>query len=194
MIEDLDKQFASVATDLHTGREIWIQQGQLTEAVWASIGLPGLFPPMHYKQEQWLLDGGLVNPVPVSVCRALGADIVIAVNLNGDLLKNVIKSSPHESDDIKTNNWLDKVSQYTSNLFTSDKDESPGLFDSLAATINITQDRITRSRIAGDPPDILLSPRLADIGLLEFHRADEAISEGINSVKRLEKEIAHMLE
>jgi NTE family protein len=107
-IEQLDKQFASVATDLHSGREIWLQSGKVTEAVWASIGLPGLFPPMRYKKNQWLLDGGLVNPVPVSVCRALGADFVIAVNLNGDLLKNTTKSTTGNNE-IATENWLDKV-------------------------------------------------------------------------------------
>lgn len=191
-IENLEKKFASVATDLNTGREVWLQEGKITEAVWASIGLPGLFPPMRYKQNQWLLDGGLVNPVPVSVCKALGADFVIAVNLNDGLLKKSIKPN-NPDNEIQTDNWLNKVSQHTSNLFSNDETATPSLFDSIAATINITQDRITKSRIAGEPPDILISPRLAHIGLLEFYRAEEAIDEGINSVKRLENEILHLL-
>jgi NTE family protein len=194
-IQDLDKKFASVATDLHTGREIWLQQGSVTQAVWASIGLPGLFPPMRYKDNQWLLDGGLVNPVPVSVCKALGADVVIAVNLNGDLLKNnVINDEANEAP--KSDSWFGKlseqVSDYTTNLFGKDE-PSPSLFDSIAATINITQDRITRSRMAGDPPDLILSPKLSQLGLLEFYKAKQAIDEGIKTVERSEQAIEHLL-
>ena len=92
LIEDLPKKFASIATDLQSGREIWLKKGSVLEAVWSSISLPGLFPAVH-KNGMWLVDGGLVNPVPVSTCRALGADLVIAVNLNGDLLgKHVHKN------------------------------------------------------------------------------------------------------
>ncbi len=77
--------FAAVATELATGREIWLKEGPIQEAVRASISLPGIFTPTKVNN-RWLLDGGLVNPVPVSICRALGADIIIAVNLNSDLV------------------------------------------------------------------------------------------------------------
>ncbi len=106
-IEGLKKQFASVATNLHNGREIWFTKGPIIDGVWASIALPGLFPPFLH-QGQWLIDGGLVNPVPVSICRALGADTVIAVNLNHNLL------------------WTKNRHKYSRSVAESDIPEEPG--------------------------------------------------------------------
>jgi NTE family protein len=198
LIEDADKQYASVSTDLSSGREIWHSEGSIIEAVWASIALPGLFPAFK-SYGRWLVDGGLVNPVPVSVCRALGADVVIAVNLNGNVLgkhfdkKNKEPKQKSSKFKEKINNFM---AEYTGNLFDQkDSDDStPSLFDAIAGSINITQDRITRSRLAGDPPDILLSPKLAHIGLLEFYRAEEAINEGVKSVDKMLAEIKNLLE
>ena len=197
VIENLSKQYAAVSTDLETGREIWLTNGSLIEAVWASISLPGLFPAIK-NNSRWLVDGGLVNPVPVSVCRALGADIVIAVNLNGDIVgKHFEKTKAIKKEDNSVGDKItDLVMEYTGSLFstTDDSEQPPGLFDAIASSVNITQDRITRSRMAGDPPDIILAPKLSHIGLLEFYRADETIAEGRNCVKRMEPEIAHVLE
>jgi len=196
VIEDLDKQYATVATDLETGREVWLTKGSVLEAVWSSISLPGLFPAIK-NNNKWLVDGGLVNPVPVSVCRALGADIVIAVNLNGDIVgkhfqnpKNIIKQDTGVVGKI-----TDLVTEYTASVFPTTKveDQPPSLFEAIAGSVNITQDRITRSRMAGDPPDILLSPKLSHIGLLEFYRANEAINEGKECVQRMLPEIQHVL-
>lgn len=196
-IEHFEKKFASVSTDLETGREVWHSQESLLEAVWTSIALPGLFPAFR-KDNHWLVDGGLVNPVPVSVCRALGADVVIAVNLNGDVVgkhfdKDKQTDKPRSSISHKINDF---VAEYTGDLFNKNKqeDEPPSLFDAIAGSINITQDRITRSRLAGDPPDILLSPKLAQIGLLEFYRAEEAINEGIKAVRKMMPEITNQLD
>jgi NTE family protein len=196
-IEDAQTKFASVATDLETGREVWFTSGPLIDAVWASISLPGLFPPFQ-DQGRWLVDGGLVNPVPVSVCRALGADVVIAVNLNGDIVgKHFIQKDNQRS--LEVENILDRfskaVNRYSSSFFKDERERpaSPGLFDAIAGTINIAQDRITRSRLAGDPPDIMLAPKLSHIGLLEFYRAKEAIQEGRQCVERLLPEIRHAL-
>lgn len=196
LIESSEKKYAAVATDLESGREIWLNEGPVLEAVWASISLPGLFPAIN-NHNRWLVDGGLVNPVPVSVCRALGADIVIAVNLNGDIVgkhfqknKTVTKKNSGIVEKI-----TDLVSEYTPSVFAGDKSEvqQPGLFEAIAGSVNITQDRITRSRMAGDPPDIMLSPKLSHIGLLEFYRADEAILEGRECVQRMLPEIQHIL-
>jgi len=199
-IKDLEKLYASVSTDLETGREIWLSNGSLIEAVWASISLPGLFPAIK-NNNRWLVDGGLVNPVPISVCRALGADIVIAVNLNGDIVgKHFEKSNAVENGDANESSSVgekitDLVMEYTGSLFSThdDCEQPPGLFDAIASSVNITQDRITRSRMAGDPADILLAPKLSHIGLLEFYRAEEAITEGKNCVKRMEPEISYIL-
>lgn len=196
LIEQLDKKYASVATELETGREVWLTQGTVLNAVWSSISLPGLFPAIK-NSNKWLVDGGLVNPVPVSVCRALGADIVIAVNLNCDI---VGKHFQNTNSVVKRNRGVsgiitDWVTEYRASVFSNSKskDQPPGMFDAIASSVNIIQDRITRSRMAGDPPDILLSPKLSHIGLLEFYRASEAIIEGRACVQRMLPEIKHVL-
>jgi NTE family protein len=199
-IEGLTKQYAAVATDLESGREVWLTQGAVLAAVRASISLPGLFPAVN-NNNRWLVDGGLVNPVPISTCRALGADIVIAVNLNGGLVGKSPKQQVAEikdkedSNDSVVDKFTDLVTDYTSSLFSSERQahQAPSLFDAIAGSVNITQDRITRSRMAGDPPDILLSPKLSDIGLLEFYRASEAIEEGRQCVQRKLSEIEYVL-
>ena len=196
-IEDITAEFASVATDLETGREVWFTKGLLIDAIWASISLPGLFPALQ-DQGRWLVDGGLVNPVPVSVCRALGADIVISVNLNGDIVgKHFIQEQ--NGQETESENVLGKLSRavnkYSPSIFKDEIESTspPGLFDAIAGSINIAQDRITRSRLAGDPPDIMLSPKLSHIGLMEFYRAEEAIQEGRECVIRMLPEIRHVL-
>ena len=192
LIENYQQKYAAVATDLESGKEVWLMEGSIVEAVWSSISMPSLFPAIR-NNNRWLVDGGLVNPVPISVCRALGADIVIAVNLNGDLLGRHRKLTPDivKPDDSVTGKLTELVREYSSSLFPhSDVEvQPPGLLDAIAGSINITQDRITRSRMAGDPADIILSPRLADIGLLEIYRADESITEGQKCVQREISEI-----
>lgn len=195
-IEGFSRQFGAVATDLESGREVWFTNGPMQEAVWASISLPGLFPAIRH-EKRWLVDGGLVNPVPVTVCRALGADVVIAVNLNGDIVgKHFVKVEKQgEKKNGVAEAFSNLVREYAGTLFSFDaeEDEPPGLFDAIAGSVNIAQERITRSRLAGDPPDILLSPKLSHIGLLEFFRAREAIDEGRRCVQRMLPEIEHVL-
>lgn len=205
-IEELNKPFAAVATDLASGREVWLQHGPLQSAVRASIALPGLFSPVQ-NDHRWLVDGGLTNPVPVSLCRAMGADIIIAVNLNSDIVGRHLKTRSERKKEIEDqerdlfNQFLKKLNsgilESKLSRWAQDKKESsgvPGMFEVMASSINIMQDRITKSRMAGDPPDVLISPRLAQLGLLEFDRADEAIIEGYESVQRMESTIRHVLE
>lgn len=205
-IEELPEPFAAVATDLGTGREVWLQSGPLPNAVRASIALPGLFSPVHMNN-RWLVDGGLTNPVPVSLCRAMGADIIIAVNLNSDIIGRHLKSQTERAKEIKGeerdlfNQLLAKLNSgiLESKLARWGKNKEsgetvPGLFEVMASSINIMQDRITKSRMAGDPPDVLLSPRLGKLGLLEFDRAEEAIAEGCESVHRMSSAIKQALE
>lgn len=192
-VENLPKRFAAVSTDLQNGREVWFQKGNLADAVRASMALPGLFPAVRH-EHRWLVDGGLVNPVPVSTCRALGADIVIAVNLNSDIMGRHIKKKP-EPEPAKKKGVLHGLKQttleYSSSIFpdSGKQEDAPGLFASITNSINIVQDRITRSRLAGDPAEVVISPKLAHIGLLEFQRAAEAIEEGENCVKNALEEI-----
>ncbi len=195
-IEDYKKRYAAVATELATGRELWLQTGSLVDAVRASIALPGIFSPAD-RDGTWLVDGGLCNPVPVSVCRALGADVIIAVNLNGDLLGRRFTQKPDETSNgagISTE-MLDRVlsplpavvrkqaMQIVPRLMPQ-ADDTPGYFDVLANSINIMQDHITRTRLAGEPPHVLLVPRLADMRLMDYHRAGDAIAEGRATVEQ----------
>lgn len=193
-IETLPKPFGTVATDLQTGREVWFQSGSLLEAVRASIALPGLFSPVRF-QGRWLVDGGLVDPLPVSLCRALGAEQVIAVNLNGDIIgrhlggrsSRLFRSSPllgRLSTGWQTvlGNLHDRLSPPQESP-RPEEDEPPSLFDVMAGSINIMQDRITRARMAGDPPDVVLVPRLAHLGLMDFDRASEGIAAGMDCVR-----------
>jgi NTE family protein len=194
-MQDLPTTFATVATNLRTGQEVWLQRGSLLEAVRASFALPGLFTPVRH-DDSWLVDGGLVNPVPVSLCRSLGADVTIAVNLNGDIVGRHLPTFQAVARE-KRNTSPALWEQFTERLHAGLKDSNfgrlvarreppgPGMFDVVASAINIMQDRITRSRMAGDPPDVLLAPRLAHIGLLEFDRAEEAIEEGRRAVERM---------
>lgn len=164
-IEDLPCKFGAVAADLHSGREVWIRSGSMLSAVRASSGLPGLFTPVQH-EGQWLIDGGVVNPVPVSLCRALGADYVIAVNLNRRPADAV---AARKADAEGTQASMMEV------MYTS---------------IAIMQDQIMRSRLVGDPPDLLVRPRLSGFNLMDFHRAAEAIAEGYAAMERVSEELA----
>lgn len=204
-IEQLQTPFAAVATDLASGREVWLQEGPLPSAVRASIALPGLFSPVR-DEGRWLVDGGLTNPVPVSLCRAMGADVIIAVNLNSDIIGRHLKPTKNkqEVDSEERDLFNQLLKKLNSGILESklarwarEKQQdsvAPGLFEVMASSINIMQDRITKSRMAGDPPDALISPRLGQLGLLEFDRAEEAIAEGYESVQRTEAALRHALD
>ncbi len=191
-IESYPKPYAAVATDLVTGRELWLQSGPIHEAVRASIAMPGILSPAKV-DGKWTTDGGLTNPVPVSVCRALGADVIIAVNLNGDLVgrrfeSNVDEPTPAPATPVsgdflaKLLNQLpaamrENIESIAPQLFPQ-SELLPGYFDVLANSLNIMQDHITRTRLAGEPPHVQLVPRLQTFGWMEFNRAKEAIAEG----------------
>lgn len=188
-IETLDKKLVTVATDMQSGREVWITEGKMLDAARASCALPGLFSPVK-RQGRWMLDGGLVNPVPVSAARAMGADVVIAVNLNAQLVgAHMARDSRAQADQAGGSDEERSIWNKMMDYFSSSDGEDPGFFDVVASSINIMQDRITRSRMAGDPPEVTLVPMLEDFALMDFHRAKEAIEEGRALVKRYEADI-----
>lgn len=190
LIENLEQRYAAVSTDLESGREIWLKKGRLIDAVWASIALPGLFPVIQH-QGQWLVDGGLCNPVPTNICRALGAEVIVAINLNGDIVGKHFHQSKTAA---KKEGLTDKLKQYTGSLFEkSEPSQTPRFFEAMAGSINIMQDKITRSRLAGDLPDLLIEPKLSHIGLMEFHRAPEAIEAGRQEVLRHRERLLELL-
>ena len=206
-IGDYEKPFAAIATDLKTGGECVLTSGPIDAAVRASIALPGIFRPYRI-EERWLLDGGLVNPVPVSACRALGADIVIAVNLNSERVgrhptkkRRMLRPAPKAKEGRAPRTFLiDRIrtqmpvamrrptEMVAARLMRPDV-LNPGYFEVLANSINIMQAQITEQRLAVELPEIVLSPSLRDIGVLEFNRAAEAINEGRAAVARALPEI-----
>ncbi|MCR9213223.1 MAG: patatin-like phospholipase family protein [Proteobacteria bacterium] len=188
-IEDLPVPFSAITTELGTGHEIWIREGNLAKAITASYALPGLFSPQQIN-DRWLIDGALTNPVPVSVCRAMGARLVIAVNLNADVFGMTNIGEAEDSFMEEENGGLGKVFHARSPLnlmkhrFFDKSGSEPSIFGVMMSSLNIVQDRLSRSRLAGDPPDITIAPRLAQHGLLEFDKAEEMIAEGEEATDR----------
>jgi NTE family protein len=192
-IDELPMRFAAIATEFNTGHEIWLTRGRLVDALRASYALPGIFPPVRLGG-RWLVDGALVNPVPVSAARALGARMVIAVNLNSDLFGRGTIIASHGSDAAddaahaaapKTNGFrgifsLDRVMRRQ----VLGRRGRPGIPTVMIEAFNVMQDRITRARLAGDPPDVLISPRLGNVGWFDFHRGNEAIAIGEEATER----------
>lgn len=185
-IDDLPLKYVAVAADMATGHEVWLRSGDLVQAMRASFALPGLFPPMHYSN-RLLVDGALVNPVPVSACQALGANMIIAVNLNGD----VIGKARKPGNAYPTVAGFDPQTEVSSakagivqQLFHR-KPDGPSMVGVLISALNIIQDRLARSRLAGEPPDVLISPRIGHIGLLEFEKIDELINYGEAAVEAM---------
>lgn len=178
---ELQVPFAAVATDLSTGREVWLREGKLADAVRASYATPGLFRPV-LRDNRFLIDGGVVNPVPVSLARAMGADIVIAV----DLGFGTVGRPPAPDEAISKPGWLNRL--LPSRNGTGDapvKPRPPSMVSVVHGAINVMQVRIARSRLAGEPADVLIAPRLAHLALLDYHRGAEAIEEGKAAVSRM---------
>ncbi|ACK49332.1 Patatin [Methylocella silvestris BL2] len=201
-LEELPKSFAAVATEVGTGHEIWLTKGDAVEAICASYALPGIFEPVRING-RWLFDGALVNPVPVTVCRALGAEIVLAVNLVGDngyrgsvvsdrlsiepsleKLAVAIESEP------RRNGLFGALRGTHRRHFGKREDGAPGMGSAMMDAFNIAQGRISRSRLAGDPPDVIINARVSKIGLFDFHRAGELIEIGREAARRAITEIA----
>jgi NTE family protein len=191
-IDDLAVRFAAIATEFNTGHEIWLTRGLLVEALRASYALPGIFSPVRIGG-RWLVDGTLVNPVPVSAARALGARLVIAVNLNSDLFGRGSIIASHGSDDGDDAANAQSNPQGLRGMFSGERSlrrqffgrrGRPGIPTVMVEAFNVMQDRITRARLAGDPPDVLISPRLGAVGWSDFHRATEAIAIGAEATEK----------
>lgn len=263
--EDLQKPLGVVATDLYSGKEVSFLNGAIAPAVRASCAIPALFPPVCF-DGRWLVDGAVVNPVPVNLCRQLGADFVFAVNLSADFRPEIQLSFDveHEKNQEKTNDFFRKSHKFMKNWFGGDrkvdgneeedlelsteivsetesnqielpeneqkteiggdsardldlgsepidseesteqlanptlsiksmKRSTPSMLGVMSSSLDILQARVTRSRLAGDPPDVLIEPHLRDFGIMEFHRATELIQEGRGSVNRIAEQIKYQL-
>jgi len=188
-IEDLPQKFVAVTAELATGHEIWLMEGDLSEAIQAAYGLPGVFPPRAING-RWLIDGALVNPLPVSTCRALGARLVIAVGLHADAFGQAAVQRRDRYDTLLEDGGagLEAAAEgkFTERLMLRrlfrPSDNAPGVGSVMLASFNILMDRITRSRLAGDPPDVMILPKVSHVPLLDFDKADELIKLGRDAV------------
>lgn len=217
LIQELDRPFTAVATEIGTGHEVWLSRGSVVDATRASYAIPGVFRPVKL-DGRWLFDGALVNPIPITVCRALGAQYVIAVNLNADLFGLGTVLADANASDGSLN--ADDPDQLPDALGSNDDalsfangwgatrllqrqmfgrrrdaaDAAPSISTVMVDAFNIVHDRIARSRLAGDPPDLMITPRLSGIGLFDFHRAEELIERGYVAGQRILREIQEDLE
>ncbi|HEY3031927.1 MAG TPA: patatin-like phospholipase family protein [Bradyrhizobium sp.] len=199
LIEDLPVKFATVATEVRTGHEIWLTHGRMVDAMRASYALPGIFSPVLVG-DRWLVDGALVNPVPVSAARAFGAEIVIAANLSSDIFAHSTTIYSHGPSaevtvTVAPETMIEPAAPKRGfgRLFSAERTMKreffgsggrPGISSVMVDAFNIMQDRITRARLAGDPPDLLISPRVGQIGWFDFHRADDLIAHGTRAAER----------
>ncbi|MFW6093915.1 MAG: patatin-like phospholipase family protein [Pseudomonadota bacterium] len=212
-IGELHQPFGAVATDLERGRTVWLREGSTIAAVRASCALPGLFPPTRMG-DSWLVDGGLVDPVPVTLCRMLGADVVIAVNLSayrhrlsaarvsagaavprGVADAGAAREAQPDAVSREEGSYVERMQKLVKGLFdsTSDVEWQPGLLDVVSSAITIMQERVTRSRLAGDPPELEIAPEVQDIGLMDFHRAALAVARGERAVEERALELSRLL-
>ncbi len=201
-ISALAKPYGAVATDLYTGQEIWFRSGYLLDAVRASISIPGLFAPF-FLNGRWYIDGGIVNPVPVSLCRALGADTVIAVDVNGCIADDGWSCAADTA--LQSSGNQENVLQKDTLLAVAEADadgpaeaeigawqeatKTPGFFQVIYNSLHFMQQTITRARLAYDPPDVALCPDIYDIGFMDFHEAEKAIADGRRCVQEQESQI-----
>jgi NTE family protein len=195
LIEELPLKFATVATEVRTGHEIWLTHGRMVDAIRASYALPGIFSPVLVG-DRWLVDGALVNPVPVSAARAFGAEIVIAANLSSDIFTHSTTIYSHGGPSAEVPEAAIEPAppkRGFGKLFSAERTVKreffggggrPGISSVMVDAFNIMQDRITRARLAGDPPDLLISPRVGQIGWFDFHCADDLIAYGARAAER----------
>ncbi|APG11012.1 NTE family protein [Bradyrhizobium sp. JR7.2] len=204
LIEDLPIKFAAVATEVRTGHEIWLTRGRVVDAMRASYALPGIFSPVLIG-DRWLVDGALVNPVPVSAARALGAEIVIAANLSSDIFTHSTTIYSHGAvpETVPPAAEATTAKRRFPRLFSPEKTMKreffggagrPGISSVMVDAFNIMQDRITRARLAGDPPDLLITPRVGHFGWFDFHRGEDLIAHGTRAAERALESIQEAIE
>jgi NTE family protein len=201
LIQDLPHKYVAVATEFGTGHEVWLSKGRLVDAMRASYALPGIFRPVKING-RWLMDGALVNPIPVSVCRALGARVVIAVNLNWDVFGKGAIIPNHEAIDeaeeavaetpLKGLNGK-AATRLLHRQFFGRQGGEPSISAVMMDAFNIIQDRIARARLAGDPPDITIMPRMSDIKLFDFYQAEKAIQLGAEAAEKQLDDISQIV-
>lgn len=204
-ISSLSIPFAAVATDLETEREVVLRSGKLFDAIRASIGIPGIFTPTLLEGRH-LVDGGLVNPLPVSVCRDLGADLVIAVDINlrsPAEKRRPAKKQPAEEPSPRIAQLIDSLGKLMPQREAAphrraaakpDERDALSIFDVLTRSFRLVENQITLRELQVNPPDILIQPEVGDIMPLEFQRGREAIAAGARAVDEVLPKLNRLLD
>ena len=207
---DLEIPLMLVATDLATGKKVVLKSGSILNALRATMSIPGLFAPVKVK-DRWLVDGGLVDPVPVGVARALEADVVIAVDLNSGVVSRTKRMRQNRRAAKKTDHpqaykseLFEKLSDYYEtaginftgriNEILGRESSTPDIIETVMTSINIMQELITRINLAVEPPDILIQPHLGQLKMLDFDQVEHTIEEGYAGVKDKIEAIKALLE
>ena len=187
--------FAAVATDLLRGAEVWLREGELLSAIHASMAIPGVIAPVR-RDGRWLLDGGLTNPVPVSLARAMGADMIIAVALDQDIsLRHRLPETDHDPLEVMAD-YLPRFLAHPLRRVLPDmtrREQTPGYVDVVTGALDIMESQITRARLAGEPPHVLIRPLLPHIGPFDFDRGAEIIEAGREAARMALPHIRHLL-
>ncbi|MEI6210736.1 MAG: patatin-like phospholipase family protein [bacterium] len=207
LIEDLLIPFAAVAANLKTGEQVVLSRGSVVDAIRASIAIPGIFVPAQHDGHH-LVDGGMINPLPIDVAESMGADVVIAVDVN--LLPGRGIDPPHTAcptvahgmdRDVTailahTREALPRVqSAFADAMERWFRRETTGLtiFDVLTRSVRIAENQITHGRLKLHPPALLIQPAVGSIETLEFHRASQAIEAGRAAAIACESQILALL-
>lgn len=214
--DDLEIPLVMVATDLDRGKKVVIKSGNIIDALRATMSYPGLFAPVRLK-DRWLVDGGLVDPVPVGMARSMGAEVVIAVDLNSRIVSHSPKKSEKDSSNTTEillpesfpsgphmkNELVKKMTDFyegienrlrdKTNEFLQRDQLTPDIVETVMSSIGIMQERITRVNLAVDQPDILLQPRLGELKMMNFDQVEHTIQEGYLSVQENLEDIQNML-
>jgi len=176
-IEDLPIPYTAVATDLDARKEIWFQDGSLLQAIRASIAIPMLFTPLYY-QNRLLVDGGVLNPVPIAPTISAHTDLILAVDLNSNIPPLEMVTTRSIESDIKEHKiferWFNKYSKGKEKTVST----KPGSFDILSQTVEVMQDVLTRYQMATHRPDIVVPVSANQCRFFEFHKAAEIIQVG----------------
>ncbi|MFP4169101.1 MAG: patatin-like phospholipase family protein [Desulfonatronovibrionaceae bacterium] len=201
-IEELPCSFCAVCTDIMAGEEVRIDSGDVIEAVRASIAVPGMFTPVK-KGERILVDGGLINPIPVSVLQDMGAEVIIAVDLNYNLMRSraLRRNSSPESEHLEVPvenkvadnrlfaEWRDRLAATESTVLSQIRrwmvrDRLPSIFEVMFSSLDVVQRRVSDINLKDFPPDILIRPDLGHLKFMDFNRGNEAIAEGYAAAAR----------
>lgn len=185
-IEDLPIPFKALATDLNTQKEIVFDSGSLYRALRASSAIPAVVKPAEFEDLE-LVDGGILNPLPINIAYKNPGDIVVAVDVNANIPYDTSKRTEVEIDeDKKFNNHLEKLAK---NWFKKDEKQintdkkKLGFFDLLMKSIDMMQDRITENILRQYPPDILVQISRSTCSTFDYYRAAKLIEEGKNAFK-----------